>query len=142
MDPNHARYQTSPHPDSQNIIMDKMQCVKCCQGLFPILPEYVAYRGDEMGYRVVYHNEKLERAREYSGRRLYLTVFFLCCFYWMVSFFWPEGKELLKILLIPGNPEATMEAAEVFAEELACGSPLKDAAKNFYQTVLSHGYTA
>ena len=68
-----------------------------------------------MGYRVVYHNEKLERAREYSGRRLYLTVFFLCCFYWMVSFLWPEGKELLKILLIPGNPEATMEAAEVFA---------------------------
>ena len=121
--------------------MDKMQRVKCCQGLFPILPEYVAYRGDEMGYRVVYHNEKLERAREYSGRRLYLTVFFLCCFYWMVSFFWPEGKNLMKILLIPGNPDSTLEAAEVFAGELACRSPLYIAAKNFCQTVLSNGCT-
>ena len=29
MDPNHARYQTSPHPDSLNIIMKKMSIVKC-----------------------------------------------------------------------------------------------------------------
>ena len=29
MDPNHARYQTSPHPDSLNIIMKKLSIVKC-----------------------------------------------------------------------------------------------------------------
>lgn len=94
-----------------------------------------------MAYRVIYNTAMPETKRVHRGRRIWLTVFFLFCFCWLVSFFWPEGKNLIKILLIPGNPDSTLEAAEVFAGELACGSPLYIAAKNFCQTVFSNGYT-
>jgi len=93
-----------------------------------------------MSYHVVYGTEDSSVSGRMPGRRIVLTGFFLICFFWMVSAFWPEGKELLKIMLIPGDPDATLEAAEVFAGEMACGIPLHHAAENFCLTVLHHGY--
>ena len=94
-----------------------------------------------MGYRIIY-GKNAERKEPGRGvRRFLLTGCFFLCFLWMVSVFWPEGRELLKILLIPGDPEETMRAAEVFAQELGSGFSITDAARNFCVAVLEHGYS-
>lgn len=93
-----------------------------------------------MGYRIIY-DEKNEKKTNFSGiRRSILTAGFFLCFLWGVSVFWPEGRELLKVLLIPGDPETTLQAAEVFAQELESGFSLADAAQNFCMAVLDHGH--
>lgn len=92
-----------------------------------------------MGYRIIYESET-ELTRGKSGvRRIFLSVGFFLCFLLSVAGFWPEGREMLRILLIPGDPDITMEAAEVFAQELSCGYSLKDAAQNFCIAVWSNG---
>lgn len=94
-----------------------------------------------MGYRITYGMEAGRKESDRGGRRFFLTAVFFLCFLWMVSVFWPEGRELLKILLIPGDPDETLRAAEVFAQELGSGFSLTDAAQNFCIAVLEHGYS-
>ena len=93
-----------------------------------------------MAYRIIYESEK-EHTQRNGGRRVLLTVVFFLCFLWSVAKFWPEGRKLLQILLIPGDAETTLEAAEVFAQELGCGYSLKDAVRNFCSTVLQNGFS-
>lgn len=82
-----------------------------------------------------------EKRKSCVGRRAVLTVLFFICFLQLVHAFWPEGKDMLQMLLIPGDPETTLQAAEVFAQEMECGYSLMDAAKNFCISVLHHGNT-
>ena len=91
-------------------------------------------------YRIVYETEKRNKANGRGLRRLIMTVCFFVCFLWLVGAFWPQGQFLLRELLLPGDPTATLEAAEVFAQEMSSGFALKDAAENFMNTVLNHGY--
>lgn len=93
-----------------------------------------------MAYQIIYGEGFEPNNRLHRGRRLALTVFFFGVFLWSVFHFWPEGRELLKMALIPGNPDTTLEAAQVFAQELGCGFSLSDAAGNFFEAVRSHGY--
>ena len=53
----------------------------------------------------------------------------------MISRFWPEGRELLKLLLIPGDPDATLEAAAAFAQDLGSGEQLTIAWHRFVSVV-------
>lgn len=89
-----------------------------------------------MAYRIIYESEKDQMERSSNCRRFLLTVCFFLCFVWSAAKFWPEGRELLRILLIPGDPDMTLEAIEVFAQELGCGYPIKDAVQNFFNAVL------
>lgn len=59
----------------------------------------------------------------------------------MVSLFWPEGREVLRLLLIPGDPEVTMEAAQTFASELDCGVDILSAASDFLHKVTEYDPT-
>lgn len=70
-----------------------------------------------------------------------LTIMLFFLFYRVVSTYWPEGMQLLRILLIPGEPDTTIQAAEVFASELRSGYALTDAVRNFCSTVFENGYT-
>ena len=89
-----------------------------------------------MSYRMIYEpGSRAEGGNSVIFRTL-MTASFFVCFLWTVSRFWPEGRELLKLLLIPGDPDMTLEAIEVFAQELGCGYPIKDAVQNFFDAVL------
>ena len=67
--------------------------------------------------------------------RALMTASFFVCFLWAVSRFWPEGRELLKLLLIPGDPDVTLDAAEVFAQDLGSGKHLTEAWHRFTSVV-------
>ena len=67
-----------------------------------------------------------------------LTCAFFTVFLAVVSLFWPEGREVLQILLIPGDPEVTIEAAQTFASELDCGIDMFHAASDFFHKVTGY----
>ena len=94
-----------------------------------------------MAYQIIYDPNLKQDSKGNGIRRLLLTTAFFLCFLWMVGNLWPEGRELLKNLLIPGNPDMTLQAAEVFAQELGSGFSLADAARNFCIAVLENGYS-
>ena len=89
---------------------------------------------------MIYETETAKKSNGSIFRRLVLTAGFFLCFLWLVTTFWPDGQNLLKQILIPGNPEVTLEAAEVFAQEVRTGFPLADAVQNFCYAVMNHGY--
>lgn len=92
-----------------------------------------------MGYRIDYDGHKeTESRRSGSSRLAVLMVSFFMLFVFLVASFWPEGREVLVRILIPGSPQTTFRAAETFADEIKNGDSLKDAATAFCQTVL-HG---
>lgn len=92
-----------------------------------------------MSYRIVYDSSVEAKTQKNRLIRSFLTLGFFICFLWTVHFFWPEGQELLKMMLIPGDPDSTLQAAEVFAQELNSGFSLLDAAENFCVAVMEHG---
>ena len=139
LDPNQARYQTSPCPDSQNIIMEKSGCVKWLRVIFPILENSLIQEANAVAYKIIYHSEIKKRYRKNIFRRACLTFTFFISFLWFVSVLWPEGMELIKMLIIPGNPDTTLQAAEVFAMELNCGVGLTHAINNFITMVRMNG---
>ena len=94
-----------------------------------------------MSYQITYGSKTDQNARGRGFRRVILTTAFFLCFLWMVGVYWPEGRELLKVMLIPGDPDYTLQAAQVFAQELGSGFSLSDASRNFCIAVLEHGYS-
>ena len=92
-----------------------------------------------MPYRMEYEPAQKKKRQGTGSRRAVLTVLLFILFLQMVHAFWPDGQNMLRILLIPGDPETTLQAAEVFAQEMECGYSLADAARNFYNSVLYHG---
>lgn len=94
-----------------------------------------------MAYSIVYGMKQEQKNPRRKFRRFFLTAGMFLFFLWSVSSFWPEGKEILKFLLIPGDSETTIQAAEVFAQELSSGFSLADASQNFCIAVLEHGYS-
>ena len=88
-----------------------------------------------MSYRMIYEpGSRAEGGNSVIFRTL-MTASFFVCFLWTVSRFWPEGRELLKLLLIPGDPDATLEAAAVFAQDLNSGEHLTAAWSRFASVV-------
>lgn len=94
-----------------------------------------------MAYSIVYGMKQEQKHTQSKSRRFVLTAGIFLFFLWSVSCFWPEGREMLKLLLVPGDSETTLRAAEVFAQELSSGFSLADASKNFCIAVLEHGYS-
>ena len=141
LDPNQARYQTSPCPDSQNIIKEKTGCVKWYGVFFLFRRNTLIQEVMYVDYHVIYGSESLCKRRWSSLRRFFFTTGFFICFLWLVCGFWPDGQLLLKQLLIPGDPEITLDAAEVFAQEIGSGFSLGDAIRNFCHVVLNRGYS-
>ena len=94
-----------------------------------------------MGYHIVYHSNKIKLKRSMLRCSLMVTAFFVC-FLWCVSQFWPEGKLVMQSLLIPGDPQMTQKAVEVFLQELRSGFALTDAAQNLYDSIMEYGCSA
>ena len=92
-----------------------------------------------MSYRIEYDPQTDRNRHNSLFFRGVVTAICFVCFAWSVYRFWPEGRELLKLLILPGNPDVTLEAAEVFARELQTGESLSGAAERFVHAVFSHG---
>lgn len=114
--------------------------VKWYKGLFPNFTNTLIQGVGSVAYRIVYHDETEGCCSKKGRNRFFLTACFFLLFLLLVSVFYPQGREILRILLIPGDPDVTLHAAEVFAQELGNGYSMADAAKNFCITVLNHGY--
>lgn len=96
-----------------------------------------------MGYRIDYQQISAIRHGYISRTRAgILTGFFFLVFLFLVTSYWPQGRDLLRQLLIPGDPDVTIAALETFAQELQEGTTFSDAAKTFYQSLLDPSFYA
>jgi len=93
-----------------------------------------------MAYRIDYQQDSSNTdTHNHLYRRRWMTVGCLILFLLLTGCFWPEGRAVLRRLLIPGNPDVTLEAAEVFARQMLDHVPLRDAIKTLWTTILSYG---
>ena len=116
--------------------------VKGDPGLFPIFGEYYDPGGGVMSWSIEYEGNGIPRKKRSSAGRRVLTVCFFLIFLLTICLFWPEGRNLLRMVFLPGDPDVTLEAAEVFADALRQGIPVSDAARQFCITVVSHEVSA
>lgn len=93
----------------------------------------------DMAYRIDYCDVCNNKVRGRILPRIFMTAMFFCAFMIWVSLFWPEGREVLHLLLIPGDPQTTAEAAEVFICELDNGESLKDSVLSFWNKMTGYG---
>ncbi len=91
-----------------------------------------------MGYRIVYGTE-----REMQGRNKMRVR--SVAFYAMVSLvlfgvftlkFWPEGREVLQEVFLPGDPAVTRQALHNMAEDLKAGEAIGDAVVAFCREIV------
>ena len=94
-----------------------------------------------MGYQIIYSDEKNEKGKGRGFRILVMSAGFFLLFLTVVSYFWPDGMELMRNLLPMEDFDQTFRAAEVFSQELASGFSIKDAAGNFWDTITEYECT-
>lgn len=96
-----------------------------------------------MGYRIDYQPMKNVRNPEKRTAGIPgMTALFLLLFVFIVFSFWPQGAELLREILIPGEADVTVAALETFARELQCGESLSCAFDSFCRHILSEAQIA
>ena len=88
-----------------------------------------------LSYHIQYGEREKNRSESCFLFRFFMTGIFFVLFLVTVSVFWPEGREVLRLLLIP---DKTLDAAETFVSELDCGFSLKTAASDFFQKLAGH----
>lgn len=89
-----------------------------------------------MGYRVEYQTvRKVRRMEQKKSGQAALTAVFFVVFLIITTLLWPEGREVLREILLPGDPAVTVAALETLAEELQTGVQLGDALENFCQSI-------
>lgn len=92
-------------------------------------------------YRIMYGSKDDKHNQKGRGRAVIMTAVIFLIFCTAVCIWWPEGRFLLRTMLIPGDPETTLQAAEVFAAELASGYSFSDTVKNFCSLIVENGYS-
>lgn len=96
-----------------------------------------------MGYRVDYQPiKKVRNAEKRTVRLPAMTALFLALFFFLVCSFWPRGAELLREILIPGDPDITVMALEAFAQELQEGEKLSGAFEAFCHRIMTEAQFA
>ena len=93
-----------------------------------------------MGYQITYEgNHKIVQPRQNRT-----SIIWLCfgAFLLFVCAFWPEGREVLKRMLWPGDGDAAVRAAGLFVDSVQCGLSFRDAAEIFCLEVLSGAQAA
>lgn len=90
-----------------------------------------------MGYRVDYQPVKKVRGVEKRTSRLPAMIgLCLLLFLLLVGEFWPRGAEVLRNLVVPGDPAVTVAALEDFALELKAGEALPSALEGFCRRII------
>lgn len=90
-----------------------------------------------MGYRIEYGPEyrRFRKESPAKGKILPLTAAFLVLFLALTAKFWPEGKETLENILLPGDPQVTKQAFSQMAQDLKEGEAIGDAVITFCREI-------
>lgn len=90
-----------------------------------------------MGYQITYQPiKKLRYLDQQRSCRTALTGLFFLLFLLFTHLFWPDGRELLQSILIPGDAAVTVAAMESFSHDLRTGLSLSECFTGFCRTVL------
>jgi len=90
-----------------------------------------------MGYRVEYQSVRKVRGVEKRTSSLPALIgLCLMLFLLLVGSCWPRGAQVLRGLVMPGNPSVTAAALEDFALELKAGEALPSALEGFCRRVI------
>lgn len=90
-----------------------------------------------MGYRIVYTPDMDIQKRNICGARLRLMIagsFLILA--WMVCLIWPEGRAVLAVHLMPGEPTLTQAAFSNLLENLRNGDRMVDSLTVFCREIL------
>lgn len=90
-----------------------------------------------MPYHVEYFNTDNQKQSPSGFRRFALTICLFLLFCVLVSNYWPEGVSILKQSMLP---DETLQAVEVFAQELNCGYSITDAVRNLLTSMKANAY--
>ena len=142
LDPNQARYQTSPHPDCQVIIDNKCHLVKSSSVInhvFPAVPPYIFLRGANMGYKIQYSPESnkrypIRRCTNTLGR---IAVLMLAA---LMLIFTVKYRAAIGRWLLPGDPDITADALRGLIADVREGSA-GDAIAAFCREIIEHAAT-
>lgn len=91
-----------------------------------------------MSYRIVYGPMPDPPGKETNSWCRVLTAVFLLLFVLGVRMVWPDGRELLRNLLLPGEPGVTEVALVDLVEDLRSGTAVGESFTAFCQQVI-HG---
>jgi len=99
------------------------------------------FRGENMGYRIVYGPEvgEVRSDGKHDQRIRVMTAAFLLLSCLLTRLLWPEGAQMLRDALLPGQPSVTEQAFSILAEQLRAGEPVGEAVESFCRFVIVHG---
>lgn len=90
-----------------------------------------------MSYRVIYGAEQvIQKHKKKSARFRILIALSILIFAWTVRLLWPEGREMLAMYLLPGEPTLTEAAFSNLLENLRHGFGMADSLTVFCREVL------
>lgn len=92
-----------------------------------------------MGYRIDYGqpSDKRYPAFRRPNHLASMICGALVLFLLLTNAFWPSGRELLRDLFIPGDPEVTSEAFSALIEDVRAGEDVSEAVTAFCREILS-----
>lgn len=88
-----------------------------------------------MGYRIVYGADPFEEKKKKSHLRS-LTAGFALAFVILVRLFYPQGAQILREHLLPGNENAIMR----LTEDIQAGEPIGEAVTAFCRTIMEEAF--
>lgn len=94
-----------------------------------------------MGYRITYEGTGGVRTKTfYQPKRLpWLIGASLILFLLLTYSFWPQGKEQLRKIVIPGDPDVTQQAVSELIVDLQNGEDFSDSVTAFCREIIRHG---
>ena len=94
-----------------------------------------------MSYKIVYGPmPDVPKVRKGGTLRLrMLTAVFLLLFVFLVGQAWPEGREVLRRCLIPGEPTVTEALFADMLSEIRAGEPVEEAVTAFCRELMEYG---
>lgn len=97
-----------------------------------------------MAYRIVYGPMPGNAAQKTAGSfRLHImTAIFLVLFVLLVRQVWPEGTDMLRTFLLPGDPTANEQAVSSLIQDLRAGEAFADALTVFCRQIIENGQTS
>lgn len=92
-----------------------------------------------MGYRIEYDtgNQKYEVHQVAAWRFPLMAAGAFIGFLLLTWAFWPEGAELIREAMIPGDNAQTVQALQGMAEELRGGASIRDAVTAFCREIIA-----
>lgn len=95
----------------------------------------MVWGGVRLAYRIEYTEEKKHINKSSFGVTILLTLIWLFIFLTLVSRFWPQGREVLHILLMQ---DTTVAVSETYATEYEYRSDFKQTAAVFLRNLFSY----